>query len=239
MKDTTLATLVPKVKRSLETVIFQVKGMLLHNDCPSDAFFMGNLKHRDLEGREVSANMPREEDDKENEDTDTHDDCDTGSDADVSDKDEQCVNNGVTNDDNEGREPDAESNVLQETRLNNKAVSIKELPQKVSKKKSRGQISYSKKSAKAQSPSAYQYSDEEETESIVSDDVDLSDDEERDASDDSGDFSGDGGCDVSMFIDDEADVDGDEEDNNSLEASPKRKVSRKSSLSKQSKRLRK
>ncbi|CAJ0839128.1 14050_t:CDS:10, partial [Entrophospora sp. SA101] len=57
-RDTLLAKFVPLVKKSLEIVIFQVKAMLQNNGCPPDAFFLGNLKHRDLEGQEVSDEMP-------------------------------------------------------------------------------------------------------------------------------------------------------------------------------------
>nr|CAG8583464.1 7085_t:CDS:10 [Entrophospora candida] len=57
-RDTLLAKFVPLVKKSLEIVIFQVKAMLQNNGCPPDAFFLGNLKHRDLEGQEVGDEMP-------------------------------------------------------------------------------------------------------------------------------------------------------------------------------------
>jgi Fanconi anemia group D2 protein len=63
-KDVALAPMVPLVKKSLEVVIYEVKGMLQKNGCPSEAFFMGNLKHRDLNGCEVSADMPRDDSDE-------------------------------------------------------------------------------------------------------------------------------------------------------------------------------
>jgi len=46
--------LVPSLKRALETVIFSVKGLLESNDA-SSAFWIGNLKHRDLQGDVVAS----------------------------------------------------------------------------------------------------------------------------------------------------------------------------------------
>ncbi|CAI2178598.1 17603_t:CDS:10 [Funneliformis geosporum] len=61
VKDTVLAAMVPAVKKSLEIVIYQVKAMLQHNECPPEAFFMGALKFRDLEGNVIDSNMPKDE----------------------------------------------------------------------------------------------------------------------------------------------------------------------------------
>lgn len=43
----------------METVIFDVKMLLSQNNAPSDAFFLGALKHRDLRGQEVSSQVKR------------------------------------------------------------------------------------------------------------------------------------------------------------------------------------
>ena len=43
---------VPYLKKGLESFVFRVKAMLALNGC-SDAFWMGNLKNRDLRGEEI------------------------------------------------------------------------------------------------------------------------------------------------------------------------------------------
>ncbi|CAG8451010.1 4382_t:CDS:10 [Acaulospora morrowiae] len=54
-KESQLAAMVPLVKRSLEIVIFQVKAMIQNNGCPPEMFFLGELKHRDIEGQEITS----------------------------------------------------------------------------------------------------------------------------------------------------------------------------------------
>ncbi|CAG8586282.1 6722_t:CDS:10 [Funneliformis caledonium] len=61
VKDTMLAAMVPAVKKSLEIVIYQVKAMLQHNELPPEAFFMGALKCRDLEGNVIDPDMKTDE----------------------------------------------------------------------------------------------------------------------------------------------------------------------------------
>jgi Fanconi anemia group D2 protein len=48
--------LVPAVKKSLETLIFRVKAMLVENNCV-EAFSLGTLKHRNLAGEEVPSQI--------------------------------------------------------------------------------------------------------------------------------------------------------------------------------------
>ncbi|KAI9258491.1 Fanconi anemia protein FancD2 nuclease-domain-containing protein [Sporodiniella umbellata] len=67
LKDISLSAYVPPLKKSLENVIYQVKMLVTRNGIPSSAFFMGALKHRDISGAEISSQIPREEDDDENE----------------------------------------------------------------------------------------------------------------------------------------------------------------------------
>ena len=62
---------VPIVKRSLETLIYRVKLMLDNNECVN-SFEQGNLKHRELDGREVSS----QPDDSETDDDDHEEDDD-------------------------------------------------------------------------------------------------------------------------------------------------------------------
>lgn len=52
-KDVALTNQVPMLKRALETFVYRVKAMLVLNNC-QDAFWMGNLKNRNLQGEEIS-----------------------------------------------------------------------------------------------------------------------------------------------------------------------------------------
>jgi hypothetical protein len=47
-----LTSYVPVVRKTLETLIFRVKGMLVANNTP-DAFWMGNLKNKTIAGDEI------------------------------------------------------------------------------------------------------------------------------------------------------------------------------------------
>ncbi|GFO21237.1 fanconi anemia group d2 protein [Plakobranchus ocellatus] len=51
-KDVALTNQVPMLKRALETFVYRVKAMLALNNC-QDAFWMGNLKNRNLQGEEI------------------------------------------------------------------------------------------------------------------------------------------------------------------------------------------
>lgn len=55
-KNTSDPLAIPNLKRSLESVIFRVKELLTRSGCLG-AFWMGNLKHRDLEGQEISSQV--------------------------------------------------------------------------------------------------------------------------------------------------------------------------------------
>lgn len=73
IKDKTLLKRVPPLKRSLEASLLRVKQMLQANNCHG-AFWVGNLKHKGLDGKEVESQIPlkREEtveDDEEMDDS--------------------------------------------------------------------------------------------------------------------------------------------------------------------------
>ncbi|KAI8351968.1 Fanconi anaemia protein FANCD2 [Mortierella sp. GBAus27b] len=76
-KEQTLIVMVPPIRKTMETLIFEVKLMLENNDAGA-AFWLGNLKHRNLRGEEISSQLPvvseDEQDDEaqrgENEDDD-------------------------------------------------------------------------------------------------------------------------------------------------------------------------
>ncbi|KAK8726859.1 hypothetical protein OTU49_010097, partial [Cherax quadricarinatus] len=52
IQDTSLTRYVPLVKKLLEMLVYRVKAMLALNKC-CNAFWMGNLKNRDLKGEEI------------------------------------------------------------------------------------------------------------------------------------------------------------------------------------------
>merc|ERR1719495_884498 len=51
-KDAALLKFVPKLKMTLELFVCQVKALMTKNRC-SEAFWMGNLKNRNLQGEEI------------------------------------------------------------------------------------------------------------------------------------------------------------------------------------------
>uniref|UniRef100_A0A3P9BVI0 FA complementation group D2 n=1 Tax=Maylandia zebra TaxID=106582 RepID=A0A3P9BVI0_9CICH len=65
-QDTSLTNHVPALKKSLELFVYRVKAMLTLNNC-QEAFWMGNLKNRNLKGEEILSQRSQEEDDEEEE----------------------------------------------------------------------------------------------------------------------------------------------------------------------------
>lgn len=62
-QDTNLTKHVPLLKKTLELLVCRVKAMLVFNSC-TEAFWLGNLKNRDLQGEEIlSQNSQESEDD--------------------------------------------------------------------------------------------------------------------------------------------------------------------------------
>ncbi|XP_069500191.1 Fanconi anemia group D2 protein isoform X2 [Ambystoma mexicanum] len=58
-QDTTLTNHVPLLKKSLEIFVYRVKAMLTLNNC-QEAFWLGNLKNRDLQGEEILSQTSQE-----------------------------------------------------------------------------------------------------------------------------------------------------------------------------------
>ena len=71
-KDVSLSNHVPLLKRSLETFIFRVKLMLAHNNVV-EAFWMGNIKNRDLKGEVIEEDEEEETQEDNEEDSDDND----------------------------------------------------------------------------------------------------------------------------------------------------------------------
>ncbi|XP_053326143.1 Fanconi anemia group D2 protein isoform X2 [Spea bombifrons] len=56
-QDTGLTHHVPLLKKTLELFVYRVKAMLVLNKC-QEAFWLGNLKNRDLQGEEILSQVP-------------------------------------------------------------------------------------------------------------------------------------------------------------------------------------
>ena len=65
-QDVSLSNSVPLLKKSMEVLVFRAKAMLAANDC-LDAFVLGNLKNRDLQGDEILSQASTEDDDEDGE----------------------------------------------------------------------------------------------------------------------------------------------------------------------------
>ncbi|XP_074535183.1 Fanconi anemia group D2 protein [Halichoeres trimaculatus] len=63
-QDTSLTNHVPALKKSLELFVYRVKAMLMLNNC-QEAFWIGNLKNRNLKGEEILSQMSQGSDDEE------------------------------------------------------------------------------------------------------------------------------------------------------------------------------
>ncbi|KAK2186158.1 hypothetical protein NP493_212g05055 [Ridgeia piscesae] len=82
MKDIALTNQVPLLKKSLETFVYRVKAMLTMAQC-LEAFWLGNLKNRDLRGEEILSQASRAptESDSEAEPVEEDDESDVELDA--------------------------------------------------------------------------------------------------------------------------------------------------------------
>ncbi|KAF9198259.1 Fanconi anemia group D2 protein [Haplosporangium sp. Z 27] len=80
-REQTLMVMVPAIKKTMESLIFEVKLMLENNDAGA-AFWLGNLKHRNLRGEEISSQLPEISDDEMNQEPeeDEIDELDSASD---------------------------------------------------------------------------------------------------------------------------------------------------------------
>ncbi|KAM8930382.1 Fanconi anemia group D2 protein isoform 4-T4 [Pelodytes ibericus] len=59
-QDTGLTNHVPLLKKTLEMFVYRVKAMLVLNNC-QEAFWLGNLKNRDLQGEEILSQVSQED----------------------------------------------------------------------------------------------------------------------------------------------------------------------------------
>ncbi|XP_057701489.1 Fanconi anemia group D2 protein isoform X2 [Corythoichthys intestinalis] len=65
-QDTSLTNHVPAMKKSLELFVYRVKAMFTLNNCQG-AFWMGNLKNRNLKGEEILSQRSQESEEEEDE----------------------------------------------------------------------------------------------------------------------------------------------------------------------------
>lgn len=81
MKDIQLTNQVPQVKKILEVFVYRVKAMLTMNRC-LEAFWLGNLKNRNLKGDEIMSQISQTDASSSSEDSlpeDENDDEDSRS----------------------------------------------------------------------------------------------------------------------------------------------------------------
>ncbi|XP_075040029.1 Fanconi anemia group D2 protein [Mixophyes fleayi] len=67
-QDTGLTTHVPLLKKTLELFVYRVKAMLVLNNC-QEAFWLGNLKNRDLQGEEILSQRSQESETEEDQES--------------------------------------------------------------------------------------------------------------------------------------------------------------------------
>ncbi|KAF9105210.1 Fanconi anemia group D2 protein [Mortierella sp. AM989] len=86
-REQSLMVMVPAIKKTMESLIFEVKLMLENNDAGA-AFWLGNLKHRNLRGEEISSQLPDISDDEveQEQDEEEIDELNSASDAEISGK---------------------------------------------------------------------------------------------------------------------------------------------------------
>ncbi|KAF7711634.1 Fanconi anemia group D2 protein isoform X1 [Silurus meridionalis] len=88
-QDTALTNHVPALKKHLEQFVYRVKAMLTLNQC-QEAFWLGNLKNRDLKGEEILSQRSQESDDEDEESSQVEEgNEDEESDADEKDNGQQ------------------------------------------------------------------------------------------------------------------------------------------------------
>ncbi|TVK90533.1 Fanconi anemia group D2 protein [Bagarius yarrelli] len=84
-QDTALTNHVPALKKHLEQFVYRVKAMLTLNQC-QEAFWLGNLKNRDLKGEEILSQRSQESENEDEESSQVHEgNDDEESDAEVKD----------------------------------------------------------------------------------------------------------------------------------------------------------
>ncbi|XP_075015247.1 Fanconi anemia group D2 protein isoform X4 [Calonectris borealis] len=85
-QDIGLTNHVPLLKKSLEQFVYRVKAMLAFNHC-QEAFWVGILKNRDLQGEEILSQASEERDSEEEDSAESPAEEPSGSDTDARDED--------------------------------------------------------------------------------------------------------------------------------------------------------
>ncbi|KAJ8984875.1 hypothetical protein NQ317_002715 [Molorchus minor] len=88
-KDSSLMAHVPKFRLTLETLVYKVKAMLVANNC-SAAFWMGNLRNKDLDGEDILSQSTTVTEENQNSDEELP--------ADDSDDDAVVIEENASND---------------------------------------------------------------------------------------------------------------------------------------------
>ncbi|XP_006818892.2 Fanconi anemia group D2 protein-like [Saccoglossus kowalevskii] len=91
LKDVSLTNHVPALKKCLESFVYRVKHMLTIHKC-HEAFWLGNLKNRNLQGEEILSQVSKAETDDEEEEDEDEDENDNNE-SDVEMEDESIASN--------------------------------------------------------------------------------------------------------------------------------------------------
>lgn len=89
-KDLGLVSHIPQMRLTLETLVYRVKALLAANNC-SSAFWMGNLKNKNLRGEEISSQMTNSTDQTENDENEENLPPDDSSENDESDNETKSL----------------------------------------------------------------------------------------------------------------------------------------------------
>jgi hypothetical protein len=116
MKDLVLTSNVPQAKKILETLLFQVKIMLEDNSC-LQAFWIGNLRHRNIQGNFVSSQFVQES--KENIKANI-DDIDSA----INNEEENDIDNLLGSDEEEGKENRDSTNQIKKEKIQKKTKNL-------------------------------------------------------------------------------------------------------------------
>ncbi|XP_021344891.1 Fanconi anemia group D2 protein-like, partial [Mizuhopecten yessoensis] len=102
MKNLALTNQVPFLKKSLEAFVYRVKVMLTVNKC-LEAFWLGNLKNRDLKGEEImsQASVVEERNEDESDEEETVPEDEEESDVEMDNQSEAGSDQTKENSDNE------------------------------------------------------------------------------------------------------------------------------------------
>ncbi|XP_007888485.1 Fanconi anemia group D2 protein isoform X2 [Callorhinchus milii] len=99
-QDTSLTNHVPPMKRLLELFVYRVKAMLTINKC-QEAFWLGNLKNRDLQGEEIQSQLSQQESERDEQSQVPEDDAEEEEEEDSEPDTNKSTKNGGSTEDSD------------------------------------------------------------------------------------------------------------------------------------------